>query len=110
MALPVQLDDLQLMSIDDLLIVKNEIDGELKSRAADELKAMDARREQLLLLVGNEPSPVKDELKERRTRAAGVAKFRNPANPDQTWTGRGKKPNWLTDPIDDCLIPVAEAA
>jgi DNA-binding protein H-NS len=22
-------------------------------------------------------------------------KFRNPSNPDETWTGRGKRPRWL---------------
>ena len=26
---------------------------------------------------------------------AGVAKYRNPANPAQTWTGHGKKPAWF---------------
>lgn len=104
------LTDLELTSIDDLLEMKAEIDGELKARAADELKAMDARREQLLLLIGDEPQPVKDELKERRTRAAGIAKFRNPANPDQTWTGRGKPPAWLVGDKDQYLIPVAAAA
>lgn len=25
----------------------------------------------------------------------GVAKYRNPDNPSETWTGRGRKPNWL---------------
>lgn len=24
-----------------------------------------------------------------------VAKYRNPENPSETWTGRGRKPNWL---------------
>lgn len=23
-------------------------------------------------------------------------KYRNPKNPEETWTGRGRKPNWLT--------------
>lgn len=26
---------------------------------------------------------------------AGVAKYANPANPEQTWTGRGRKPEWV---------------
>lgn len=25
----------------------------------------------------------------------GVAKYANPANPAQTWTGRGRQPNWI---------------
>lgn len=99
------MNDLQLLGIDELLSMKSEIDGELKSRAFAELEAMDERRKQLLQFVPTE-KPV-DELKVRRERKAGVAKYRNPANPDQTWTGRGKKPAWLTDPVDDCLIQQA---
>lgn len=102
------MNDLTMLGIDELLSMKSEIDGELKSRAAEELANMDKRREQLLLLIPAE-KPV-DELKVRRERKAAVAKYRNPANPDQTWTGRGKKPAWLTDPIEDCAIPVAAAA
>ncbi|MCB1766993.1 MAG: H-NS histone family protein, partial [Candidatus Competibacteraceae bacterium] len=30
-------------------------------------------------------------------RRKGRPKYRNPADPDQTWTGRGKMPNWLKD-------------
>lgn len=26
---------------------------------------------------------------------AAAAKYRNPDNPSETWTGRGRKPNWL---------------
>ncbi len=28
-----------------------------------------------------------------------AAKYRNPANPDQTWSGRGKRSNWLETEI-----------
>jgi DNA-binding protein H-NS len=30
-----------------------------------------------------------------RGKSTGVARFRNPDNPAETWTGRGRKPNWL---------------
>ena len=30
----------------------------------------------------------------------GVAKYRNPDNPKQTWTGRGKRPGWLVEKVD----------
>ncbi|PHV12719.1 H-NS histone family protein [Chitinimonas sp. BJB300] len=26
-----------------------------------------------------------------------AAQFKNPANPEQTWTGRGRKPQWVAD-------------
>lgn len=43
-------------------------------------------------------------------RSAGEAKYANPANPSETWTGRGRKPRWFLDevaagrPEDDMLI------
>ena len=30
---------------------------------------------------------------------AGAAKYRNPKDPSQTWTGRGRKPNWLVEAV-----------
>ncbi|MDZ4094642.1 MAG: H-NS histone family protein [Paracoccaceae bacterium] len=30
-----------------------------------------------------------------RKRASAVAKYANPANPSQTWSGRGRKPRWF---------------
>ena len=29
----------------------------------------------------------------------GQAKYRNPKDSSQTWTGRGRKPNWLVDAV-----------
>lgn len=31
----------------------------------------------------------------KKTRAASKVKYRNPNNPDEAWTGRGKRPKWL---------------
>ena len=31
----------------------------------------------------------------------GAAKYANPANPEQTWTGRGRKPNWVIEALDN---------
>jgi DNA-binding protein H-NS len=32
-------------------------------------------------------------------KAASGAKYRNPKDAAQTWTGRGRKPNWLVDAL-----------
>lgn len=32
-------------------------------------------------------------------KSAGIAMFRNPKDVTQTWTGRGRKPNWLVDAL-----------
>lgn len=45
----------------------------------------------------------------KRKRAKGTPKYRNPADPTQTWTGRGKRPGWLkgVEDIEQCRIPEA---
>ena len=37
----------------------------------------------------------------RRGATGGVVppKYRNPTNPEQTWSGRGKQPNWFKDAL-----------
>lgn len=32
-------------------------------------------------------------------KSKGVAKYANPADPSQTWTGRGRQPNWIKDAL-----------
>ena len=45
-----------------------------------------------------------------RKTPSGPAKYANPANPEQTWTGRGRQPGWLKEhlasgrPLDDLRI------
>jgi DNA-binding protein H-NS len=37
-----------------------------------------------------------------RSKRAGVsvaAKYRNPTDPEQTWSGRGKRPRWFNDAL-----------
>lgn len=34
-----------------------------------------------------------------RKGAKNPAKYANPASPDQTWTGKGRKPNWVIDAL-----------
>lgn len=35
----------------------------------------------------------------RRTAGKVAPKYRNPANPEQTWTGRGKRPRWFSEAL-----------
>ncbi len=48
--------------------------------------------------------------KNARGKAKSAPKYRNPANADETWSGRGRKPGWVRDleaagkSIADCAI------
>ena len=43
---------------------------------------------------------IKPESKTPKGKTKGIIKFRNPEDPRETWTGRGKRPKWLTDKLD----------
>ena len=34
-----------------------------------------------------------------RKRSPSVAKYRHPENPELTWSGRGRKPGWISDAL-----------
>lgn len=36
------------------------------------------------------------DLPAKKSAAASPPKYRNPKNPDETWSGKGRKPKWLT--------------
>lgn len=44
----------------------------------------------------------------RKRKSAGIPKYRNPENPEQTWTGRGKKPGWLKQAADPEALRIPE--
>lgn len=37
----------------------------------------------------------------KRTRRPAAAKYANPADPSQTWTGRGRRPRWVEAALAD---------
>jgi DNA-binding protein H-NS len=48
---------------------------------------------------GSSKKPVRESLRTKAHTMKGVklpAKYRNPLNPDQTWTGRGVDPSWVS--------------
>ena len=85
---------------------------ELMELRDDVAKAMVARKEaekaelkaELLALASASGFSVEDLLgTTKRGRKSGavaaVVKYRNPKDAGQTWTGRGRKPNWLVDAL-----------
>ena len=38
--------------------------------------------------------------KAKKTKAVSVPKYRHPENPEMTWTGRGRRPQWIVEAIE----------
>ena len=79
------------MSVDELWSLHEEISSILERRLAEEKAALERRLRQLKpdgASNGFQPA--------RRPYPRVLPKYRNPAEPAETWSGRGKQPRWLS--------------
>jgi DNA-binding protein H-NS len=102
--------DLNSMSVDELWSLYEFVHLELARKISAEKARLDQRLRQLGL--GAEPHNMSQA---KRPYPKVFPKYKNPANPSETWAGRGKKPRWLTaqiksgKQIDDFRIDLATA-
>ena len=83
--------DLKLMAIDELWDLREQITAKL----ARELTIKKAELEERLHKIGSVSNVITSD-RQRRPYPKVVPKYRNPKNPAETWSGRGKQPRWLT--------------
>ncbi len=94
--------ELQAMKLKDLLKLEEELQGAIKQRKTTEAREV---REEIAELAKRRGFNL-DEVFGKRLQPAGgykqtmSVKYRNPDNDRETWTGRGRKPNWLMTKID----------
>ncbi len=93
------------MTTDELLDQKRQIESELLGRIDEELQKIEQRRAELLAM--KPAAKPKELVKKKYVKSSRPAKFRNPNNPEQTWTGLGKPPAWV-DAVgrEACLIQI----
>jgi DNA-binding protein H-NS len=84
--------DLKSMSVDELWALHVEIGAVLTRRISAEKTQLERRLRQLQSSGASSAS----FQRERRPYPQVFPKYRNPANPSETWSGRGKQPRWLT--------------
>lgn len=103
--------DLSQYNLAELKGLQFDIEKEIKSRQQDEVRKA---REQILAIAQDVGVPVSALIAKaggarieggKKNGAAkkngggqqGQAKFRNPADEAQTWTGRGRQPKWIAE-------------
>jgi DNA-binding protein H-NS len=91
--------NLAAISIDEMWQLHEEISQLLCVKLTSEKRELEKRLAQLRGdegLPGPENSKCsKDEPRERRKYPRVFPKYRNPDEPSETWSGRGKQPRWL---------------
>jgi DNA-binding protein H-NS len=83
-----------------------DIEKEIKSRQKDEVKKA---RERILAIAQDMGVPVsalipaagaaKKGVATKDGAQPGQARYRNPADESQTWTGRGRQPRWIAEAL-----------
>jgi DNA-binding protein H-NS len=102
--------DVEKMSLEDLRALAKEIEKAIKKSEGNNLKkargAAEAAARQygfsLLEIVGSRALNLKSEPSD--------AKYRNPDDPQQTWSGRGRQPQWFKEAIASGRAPSEMAA
>ena len=97
--------DFDTMSLDELKRLKKDLDKAIAD--FDERRKTEAKRD--LEERAREYGFSLSELADVKTtkRAAVAPKYRNPSNPDQTWSGRGRQPTWFRSAIEAGTEPDA---
>jgi DNA-binding protein H-NS len=103
--------DFDTMSLDELWSLHEKLATTLVERLASEKATLEARLKQLHQPgSGTRLGTRYATGDERRPYPAVVPKYRNPNDPHETWSGRGRQPRWLVallqtgKEIDDFLI------
>jgi DNA-binding protein H-NS len=86
-------------SLSDLQKLISDAETTLEKRQREQRAEVVAQMRKLAASVGIDFEIVVGESRKRGTRAAAAPKYRNPANPSQTWNGRGPKPKWYKEAL-----------
>lgn len=89
-----QLKEMSVEALENLIAnaqdLMDEYERNKKQEVIKEIKALAASANLNIDIKEEEPPKMKGK---------GVMKYRNPEDPRQTWTGRGKRPKWLNDAL-----------
>jgi DNA-binding protein H-NS len=91
--------DLSKLSIEEMQELAREIENEIVSRREADRERVVQQMRELAASVG---MSLEDFLRQERGRGrvvgtAVAVKYRHPENPALTWSGRGKRPNWVNE-------------
>lgn len=92
--------DLEAMSIDDLWALHEKVSRILSVRIGSEKRELEKRLAYLnqgkdAISQGVEMASRNVKGTPRRKYPRVLPKYRNPSEPSETWSGRGKQPRWL---------------
>jgi len=85
--------EIQALPFDELRTLHSEIGALIAQRRHEALEQL----KQQIAVLGFSPD---DFASAKTKRGKAAVKYRDPAAPDHTWSGRGKHPGWLKDKLE----------
>jgi len=101
--------DISSLSVSELALLKGSIESMIDGRRESELRTLCETFEAMAEKSGFTLEEVMQSASTKK-RSAVQPKYRNPADPMATWSGRGRKPLWVVaflesgGSLEDCLI------
>lgn len=91
--------DISTLSLNELQALRTQIERQIEARKADEVAKV---REQILALANSVGMKVEDILntKAPAQKKPLIARFQNPDNPKEQWSGRGRQPKWVKEHLE----------
>ena len=96
--------NLDQMSLDDLKKLRKDVDKAIESFEARQLAEARRKLEDYAREMGVKLEDVLGVGK-GKGKAASLPKYRNPEDPAQTWSGRGRKPDWFKAALNAGVNP-----
>ncbi|WP_171176206.1 H-NS family nucleoid-associated regulatory protein [Ruegeria sp. HKCCD8929] len=91
--------ELTKMSRKELLELRDSIDVAVKDAEIRERQEALAAAEKAAAEFGFSLAELSADSRRGTKGTKAKPKYRNPSNPEQTWTGRGRKPQWVHDSL-----------
>ncbi|MEY8841339.1 H-NS family nucleoid-associated regulatory protein [Cribrihabitans sp. XS_ASV171] len=91
--------DLNKMSRKELVDLRSRLDTAIRNAEKRERQEALAAAEKAAAEYGFSLSDLSAESRASTKGSKARPKYRNPDNPEQTWTGRGRKPQWIHDAL-----------
>lgn len=99
--------NLDTMSKDELLSLKSDVEKAITKAEKRALQDARAAAEKAVAEFGFKLDEVTGNEKPKAATAKkpGQPKYRNPENPSQTWTGKGRQPQWFKEALANGTDP-----
>jgi DNA-binding protein H-NS len=91
--------DLDKLSLDELKTLSKDIERSIRKREVDNLRRAKEAVEAVAREHGFSLEEIMGRLSAGKSATPASARYRNPNDASQTWSGRGRQPQWFKDAL-----------